>query len=699
MITPFNIPSCMKLHFTLLSTLLFFALAPAHSEVFVDANAASGGDGTVASPFQTITAGLKATPPGGGVITVKSGVYEEEIMISQGGTADNPLHLRAAPGEMPVISGFKQLTGWMPQADGNHRMVSDEPILDLFVGGQRQRVSRFPDVDQSWLNVLSVDPEKRTFALENLPEIPADEQQDLYVLIFCNSIAWDQTFKVANIDPTQKTITVSGGGEKFPVTAGDSAVLLNAPSFVNQNGEWSAQKKEDGYHVVFRPGSVGELKDTQNRVKKVGVRIRDQKASHVVLEGLEITGFNNAGIHASGASDLKISKCVVYANGGTGKHYGKGVAFDNCTNVVFEDSIIFANHLNGVSIVQGGNILVQRCEIAANDGDGITFSGRGNQPEAPLVGVTLRNCYIHRHFYLAHPDNTQIHSHVRDVTFDGNALLLAGQNCMVQECEGMRFVDNLFLGAGARHVILGHNSSDKAEFRGNTFAFAQYGAIGTDAKEVSITDNVFYHAKLNYQTQGVNGDRNLFWSSGPKDLPLSVTFPKHQSFGNPAEFAAAVGGSELNSKVENPDFANVPIKQIIGLPAFANGATNSLALKPQETENFETGTVIEINADGVPRTVESVGEASITFSPALPTIPFRSPFIWIWKSGKDINMNLDSKLVGGDDQPGSKINLASYQRGELEGAGIRTLPELSARAKAAMPNPSTFVFPFSLPLE
>ncbi len=60
------------------------------------------GSGTVAAPFGTIQDGLRVIQPGD-VLTVRAGIYHEEIWTQRGGQEDRPIIVRTESGGGPVI--------------------------------------------------------------------------------------------------------------------------------------------------------------------------------------------------------------------------------------------------------------------------------------------------------------------------------------------------------------------------------------------------------------------------------------------------------------------------------------------------------------------------------------------------------------------------------------------------------------------
>ncbi len=655
----------------------------------VDAAAGPGGDGNAGTPFQTISAALEAAPPDGAVVFIRPGVYPETLDIRKGGTPESPLVLRAEPGARATVSGFEALTGWKDEGGGLFSLSSPEPVDDLFVGSRRQPLARFPDAAAPWLSVIRRDPNSATLGLASLPDVPGEDRSALHAVVYCHAITGEKVYPVAAIDPGAGTISLRTDPGPISAAKGDAVLLYNSESFVTSPGEWSRRRVDGGYRVLFRPRTKSDLQQTRTRVRSHGIRIT---AAHVRVEGLEIAGASQHGIAAREASDVLVKNCVIYANGSAS---GSGVTFDRCERATLDSSVVFANSTHGITVIQGDTITLRGCEVAFNDMDGIVFSGRKSEPQRPLQNVRLLSCYIHHHFNLGHPDNTQIYSHVRNVAYEDNLLQFGGQNAMLQECAGLRFTNNVFLGALARHVILGHNSAHHAEFIRNTFAFARHGAMGTAATGVTLMANVFYHNPLSYESDDIRSDGGLFWMKRDIDPSLVHTLGKWKSYVWPQDFAKD-HGMEMASAREDPGFKNMPLLQVIGRDTFLSGSPDTLPLDPEDTAAFGEGDTIEINGDGIPRRVLSVDADSVRFAPVLAALPFRAPILWKWAAGASFEPDLASARTGGPGQPGSSIDVAAYRRGELARPGVRSLPVLSDEARSAFPDPAEFVYPFCL---
>ncbi len=86
---------------------------PVHGhEYFVSVNGNDANNGSALHPFRTISAAARVAMPGD-VITVRGGVYREQIVPPRGGTSDKErIVYQAARGERVVIKGSETIKGW-----------------------------------------------------------------------------------------------------------------------------------------------------------------------------------------------------------------------------------------------------------------------------------------------------------------------------------------------------------------------------------------------------------------------------------------------------------------------------------------------------------------------------------------------------------------------------------------------------------
>ncbi len=112
-------PSSLVLGALLLASMSVFVPKLRAAEYFVDNTSGScsnSGPGTEALPYCSITAALAAHHQPGSTITVRPGVYREQVTVPGSGAPGDPIVLRASPGSQPVIvdgrEDFSDPTAW-----------------------------------------------------------------------------------------------------------------------------------------------------------------------------------------------------------------------------------------------------------------------------------------------------------------------------------------------------------------------------------------------------------------------------------------------------------------------------------------------------------------------------------------------------------------------------------------------------------
>lgn len=60
--------------------------------------------GSVDAPFKSINAATKVAQPGD-TILISAGTYRENVVVAAKGTPDQPITIKAAPGQRVIISG------------------------------------------------------------------------------------------------------------------------------------------------------------------------------------------------------------------------------------------------------------------------------------------------------------------------------------------------------------------------------------------------------------------------------------------------------------------------------------------------------------------------------------------------------------------------------------------------------------------
>ena len=143
-------------------------------------------------------------------------------------------------------------------------------------------------------------------------------------------------------------------------------------------------------------------------------------------------------------------------------------------------------------------------------------------------------------------------------------------------------------------------------------------------------------------------------------------------------------GQDLNSTNSDPLFVNAPFGINVMDSALLHQATrDTFALR--DTNGFLAGDHVEINFDGVVRTVTASSGATVTIDPPLAEKPLKGYLIANW--GTNTNFTLDLELQSGSPgiglgqgggTIGSPVSIQQYQNGDFDGDGQRDLPEIPA---------------------
>ena len=82
-----------------------------------DPQASDDGEGTRERPFKTFARAAEKASPGDKVV-IRDGIYREQVVAKNSGTAEAPILFEAAPGAQVVLTGADRLTAWQKAATG-----------------------------------------------------------------------------------------------------------------------------------------------------------------------------------------------------------------------------------------------------------------------------------------------------------------------------------------------------------------------------------------------------------------------------------------------------------------------------------------------------------------------------------------------------------------------------------------------------
>ena len=311
---------------------LLLALPAMAGEIWIAPDGSDRNPGTKESPLASPAAALRLgrewrrlqnpAASDGVRLVFRGGEYRlnEPLFIraEDSGTASSPTVLAAAPGERPVFSGGVRLGDWRPLADGEAPRLpataraavrvamvpwwNGRPLefRQLWVGDHKAIRARAPN-GGDMARLTSWDRRERVMGLPAILPTPADWRGVEVFLLQAWEIAvlrirtaerrgeqWLVTFhepesRVQAEHPWPPPPMPGKDGKNAPF------LLVNAPEFLDEPGEWFADSKSECVYYWPRPGedlatASVIIPAAEELVRVVGTP--DRPVRHVSLEGL-----------------------------------------------------------------------------------------------------------------------------------------------------------------------------------------------------------------------------------------------------------------------------------------------------------------------------------------------------------------------------------------------------------------------------
>jgi len=352
-----------RMHSKRITILLGLSLAPillAHATNWqVAEHEPLGGesaDGTVQHPFATISqAAAKAAP--GDTVTIRDGIYREQITVKQSGSPEAPIIFTTSPGAHVVVTGADAITGW--QKVPGETPIYRVPWTHKFIGWTKNMTH--PDDEYHRLigrcEQVAIDGYlfRQVLAVDQLAPgafFADTENQALEV--------WDSGYQ----DLNKVLVEASVRAELFHVD-GDYVAVRGL------NFRFAANMAQHG--AVVLEGNHDTLEDcTFESMNSSGATITgtNQVIRHCIFRDNGQLGFG-----ANGAHNLLLTECRVENNNTKNFSRGWEAGGDKlvlCRDAVIERSQFLRNRGTGIWFDIGNeNCTVRQCLIADNEDAGI----------------------------------------------------------------------------------------------------------------------------------------------------------------------------------------------------------------------------------------------------------------------------------------------------------------------------------------
>ena len=399
---------------------------------------------------QAIRALRRGAPAEGVTVYIRGGEYDLSKPLvfepADSGTPQVPITYAAYPGETPLISGGKQITGWervtdsklLKQAGGELWMARVPDVKErnwnfreLFVNGQRRQRARTPGffyVDGK-VNLQNLG----TFKFhpgDIRPEWAAQGNVEVVALL-----RWAELrMYISKVDEATHTVTLSGSPKPYNPEVNARYWIENTMDALTAPGEWYLNRRSG--IVYYRPEPGENLSDVHviapvlDQLVLFGTGTGDRRVHDIQLSGLTFsyadwsmspTGYADiqaaydipAAVEGVGARSIEIKKCVFSHLGGYAMSFGGAVERQGTRRGSSDNRII-------------GNDMVDLGAGGVKIGDGIF----NNTYEFGAGGVKI-NAHINPDSQEeASKDNVVSDNHIHEIgrVYPGAVGVLVGQS-------------------------------------------------------------------------------------------------------------------------------------------------------------------------------------------------------------------------------------------------------------------------------
>ncbi|MEA3208161.1 MAG: hypothetical protein QOE70_1218 [Chthoniobacter sp.] len=381
-------------------TALFALLCHTHAaDWYVAPNGNDTWSGKLAAPNAGQTDGPFATlgrtreairgEQGARTVHLRGGLYSLPeglgLEARDSGTAEAPVVWRAFENEKPVLIGGRPISGWKPwkdgimQADVGAQGFKGIVFQQLFFGGQRQIMARYPNFDPQnpygggWAYADGVmSPMYADIEGENLRTLLVKPQdwrswahpEDVEVFIFPRYNWWNDILPVKTAEADKRIITTTRNAS-YAMRANDRYYLRGALEELDAPGEWFLDRRTGT--LYFKPPDAAPL-DGQVFAPTTGDILKLQGTAYVTLRGLTFECADGSAVAMRETQHCRVLACTVRNVGG------------------------FSG--TGISIAGGADNGVVGCDIFQTGRNGVSLSG-GDRKTLTGAGNFVDNCYIH----------------------------------------------------------------------------------------------------------------------------------------------------------------------------------------------------------------------------------------------------------------------------------------------------------------
>jgi len=312
------------------------------------------------------------------MVMIRGGTYYLDRPITLGpedsGTEQVPVVYRALPGERPILSGGRRITGWQVDDKGRWHVTLDDvasgkwSFAQLFVGDQRRFRPRLPK--KGYYKIAKEMPPSPKAVGKGHDrfgftgnEIDADwaNLEDIEVMAFHQ---WSASrMRIASVDAAEKTVTFTGhtrsSGWWGKYIKGHRFRVVNVREALDEPGQWYLDRPTGKLTYIPMPGERPEetvviAPRLEHVLILTGDGPKQQWVEHVQFWGLTLAHTNwtlapagqafpqseiglGAAVSAMGARNVVLNGCAVRHTGGYAVAFGPGCRHNRVENCELVD--------------------------------------------------------------------------------------------------------------------------------------------------------------------------------------------------------------------------------------------------------------------------------------------------------------------------------------------------------------------------
>lgn len=297
-------------------------------------NGSDGYDGTLSAPFLTLEHALTLANPGN-TIYLLDGTHTltESLVLPTGGTSDLQLTIRAYTGATPVITGFKEITGWA-NVSGNiyKKAVTCESAVNMLTfDGEFVPIGRFPkttyrtyESSSGTTSITDTQLSEVTDYLDAYSQVVI-KKGNRYIIDRCN---------VASVESNTINYT---GGSVYTGGNGFGYFIQNSIDCLTADGDWAFINGELYIYSEADPSTHTIKVTTFDNL------IENDNNGYITFDGVTFEGANANLFYLTQANGFKLENCTLRYSGGMGVYIPDGagtsnaVTIDTCTFSIIMD--------------------------------------------------------------------------------------------------------------------------------------------------------------------------------------------------------------------------------------------------------------------------------------------------------------------------------------------------------------------------